>query len=286
MNILELIGRSGWALLGYPGLLTLLLLTSLLAATLRQPRAVVQGMGALLRGAWWQDERLWLGLSMLAAAVGMALLPMPLNPIRPTVVAWWWAWLAFEVAFLLPLLPALLTTHPPLARAALREVQVGVSGRAILWLALGVSLILYDVWSVQDAQGHSPLLGHALAILAASLTFPAAVGWGSFAPPTTLTANASRHGLPMPLAQAAAAAHLVRVSALLLASLVCLLPMSQVAVPVGIGMLLVSFALGCGWLAWQQAQAIQLPLTLALQRCWWRAFPLALMAVIYLSVLR
>lgn len=79
MNILELIGRSGWALLGYPGLLTLLLLTSLLAATLRQLRAVVQGMGALLRGAWWQDERLWLGLSMLAAAVGMALLPMPLT---------------------------------------------------------------------------------------------------------------------------------------------------------------------------------------------------------------
>lgn len=287
MSELELIGRGLLAVLGYPGLLLLLLLASLLATlSLRQPAAVLQSMGALLRGAWWQDERLWHVLSVLAACGALVLLPFPLNPMRPTVVAWWWSWLAFEVAFLLPLLPALLTTHAPLAQAAIRDVQIGVSGRALLWTALGVSLLLFDLWAVQDARGHSPLLGHALALLVAVLVFPAAAGWGSFAAYAGLTPAGSLHGLAAPLAMAAEAARLLRITALLLASAVCLMPISQFAVPLVFGVLAGAMLAGIGWLAWLHTRAMQMPLAMALQRCWWRALPLAAAAVIYVSVLR
>ncbi len=287
MSEAELIGRGVLALLGYPGALLVLVLGSLLSVlALHQPAYVLRGTGALLRGAWWQDERLWQVLGVLAACAALVLLPFPLNPVRPTVVAWWWSWLAFEVAFLLPLLPALLTTHAPLAQAAIREVQIGVSGRAILWLALGVSLLLADFWAVQDGRGHSPLLGHAIALLAALLAFPAAAVWGSFATTSSVAPAGSLHGLTHPLAYAARAAHLLRVTALLLASMVSLLPMSQLAVPQALGMLVGAMLLGSVWLAWLHARAVQMPLPLALQRCWWQALPVAVAAVIYLGVLR
>lgn len=176
--------RIAAAALIYPGLLAALvagLLYRLLAAGRPWTRlglsavATREGASALV-GA-------------LFAGLALASLPWPLHPVAPGR-AWLWAWAGFELAFLLPLLPALLSGAPALARAAIREAQLGVLARALLWAALAISLTSHDDWRGATLPAHLLALATALAAL------PPALGRGPFAAEVSVSPEGVAVGLP------------------------------------------------------------------------------------------
>jgi hypothetical protein len=273
------------ALLLYPGLLTLLALGALYAAS-SAGRAALHDLRSLLRPPLGSSEGLLQIVSVLLAAGGLALLPWPWHPAAAslTPVAWLWAWGLLEAAFLLPLLAAMRAGDPLVVRAALTSAQVGALGRALLWLALASSLMLHANWQPLALNNQSPLLVHLLALGAAVLAFPAAVGWGPFAGADSITPGGITYGLDRRGAALARAAEHLRTAALLLAALVALLPWPLLPPPVSLGALLVSFASICLLLRQLAGRIPRLTLPAALAFCWWRALPLGVAAAGYLTV--
>jgi hypothetical protein len=196
-----------------------------------------------------------------------------------------WSWGAFEAAFLLPLLPALRASNPLIARAALRAAQIGVLGRALLWLALASSLLLLNDWAAWGPAAQSPLLVHVLALLAAAFAYPCATGWGAYAPEPSLTPAGTEQGLEPATADLARAARDVRSGALLAASLLALLPV--VLLPSGLGLLMVLllFWATCTLLQRLTGRSPRMTLQAALRNCLWRALPLGAAAAIYLGII-
>ncbi|GAB4209673.1 MAG: hypothetical protein OHK0022_41170 [Roseiflexaceae bacterium] len=273
------------ALLLYPGLLLALAL-GLLFGLLVQGRPALPRLGGLA-GA----EGLAGLASLLLAGLATALLPWPLHP-----AAEWRAvgnlallWALFEGAYLLPLLPALLDPAPLVARAAAREAQMGVAGRAVVWLATGVGLWPEAAWTL------STLVGHLLVLTAGLLAFPAAAGIGPFGPERSLGREGVEAGLDDSTAALLRFARQTRTGALLAALLVAALPPAQ---PWGtglgfellpsLGLALIAAAFVVAGLALRQAGAAlpRFTLTGALRWCWTRALPLALVGLIYLSLVR
>jgi hypothetical protein len=277
------------AVLLYPGLLVLLVLAVLYAA-LTDPtgwRAQFGALAGALRGAdATSREQVLPLLSGLLAAVGLALLPWPWHPagLSAAGVAWLWSWLAFELAFLLPLLPAIVAGSPPVVHAGMRAAQIGVLGRALLWVALGAALLLHDAWAPLALNGHSPLLLHLLALVAAGLAFPAAVGWGPYTAVSGWLPDGPDYGLEPITVQRAQAAHTVRTAALLAACLVALLPVAVVPPLIGLILVLVAFNVVCLGLRYLAGLFPRPTLPTALQRTMWRVLPLGLLVVIYLSL--
>lgn len=277
------------AVLLYPGLLFLLALALGYAALAggaawRSQFAALLGGALTLRG--WNRERAASILSVLPAAFGMALLPWPWHPlgISANSVLWLWVWLAFELAFLLPLLPPLLCGKPLVVHTAMRVVQMGVLGRTLLWLALGAGLVLHQQWALIGADGQSPLLAHLLALGLAGIVFPLAATWGPYRSATGLLPTGPAHGLAERTVATTHAAHAVQVAALLAASLLALLPVTLVEPLFGLLMVLGAF-LVLGALLQRLADAVPRPtLTTAVQRCVWRAVPLSIAVVVYLSL--
>ncbi|MBC8163407.1 MAG: hypothetical protein H7Z42_19540, partial [Roseiflexaceae bacterium] len=173
------------ALLLDPGLLFLLGLTALYAALVRRSTRLQR-----LRLPRPSFESATSLVSVLLAALGLALLPWPRSPLaedgleNPLL-----AWLAFEGAFLLPLLPGLLAGDALTNRTTLREAQIGLAGRTVVWLAAGTLL-----WSA-TALSPTAAIGWALLSAAAALALPAATGFGPFAADRALTPSGAEHGL-------------------------------------------------------------------------------------------
>jgi hypothetical protein len=248
--------------------------------------STLAALGAALRQpAGWNIERVLSFVSIVLAGVGLVLLPWPLHPFGASPLLWLWSWGAFEAAFLLPLLPALRADNPLVARAALRAAQIGTLGRALLWLALATSLMLLGDWALWDAQTGSPLLVHALALLAASFAFPCATGWGSYAPEPSLTPAGTEQGLDPTTTNLVYAASDIRSGALLAASLLALLPV--VLLPTGLGLLMVLLLFGATCILLQRLteRTPRMTLHAALRNCLWRALPLGAAAAIYLGVI-
>lgn len=132
----------------------------------------------------------WLALATLALiAGGLASLPWPWHP-APLPFGWIGAWGLLEAAAWLPLWPALSSGSPRLVRAAVREAQIGVVGRAILWSAAAIGLSSaseFNLWS---------LGGHVLAWLAGLFSLPAAINWGPFGPEPSLGPQGVTEGMP------------------------------------------------------------------------------------------
>jgi hypothetical protein len=249
-----------------------------------------QGYLARLRNgvtspAAWSSEGIVTVASVLLAGGGLALLPWPLHPVPLDRTAWLWAWAALEAAFLLPLLPGLFAGAPVVVRAAIRAAQIGVLSRALLWLALAVGLLLHTEWQVFAANGHSPLIAHLLALIAATFAFPGAIGWGPFAPETSIASDGVNQGLSRAMIDFAQAAHTVRMAALLAASLVALLPLALLPAWAGVLLVLATFCGVCWLLQWQTGRYPRLTLPDALRLCMWRALPPGLAAVIYMGLL-
>lgn len=160
-------------LLIYPGLLWVSALALLLIAALgrsargnqaiRRTWRALQGHGSLPHA-----------LSVILCFITIGLLPWPASPYAPAPsLDIWRLWAFTEATFLTPLLPGLMSSLPPINRAAVREAQIGVSGRAALWIAL---LVGFN-WQGQTLYDLVPLLGGAAAAL---LALAPAAGWQPF----------------------------------------------------------------------------------------------------------
>ncbi len=268
MNIL-------FALLVYPGLLlTLILAVIFRTVAERQFRRRAAGhlvvSGQLLLGV----------VSIMLMAFGLALLPWPLHPAAD----WPWLgrlallWVVIESAFLLPLLPGLRSAAPLVVRAASREAQLGVAGRAIIWLAMGLALANGGAWSLLDLPGRAGLL------LAGLLALPAAVGVGPFGAERNLNLTGMAQGLDDATAALLRFAHSTRAAGLLAALIVASLRTVPTQPLFALLIMLALFVVML-LLLWQTAALPRLTLPTALRWCWWRALPLAVIAFVYLGLI-
>ncbi len=284
MAIVQIAG----ALLIYPGLL-LTLGWGALYATITMGQSwrskLAPTSRLMVQPRWWNLERAISGISVVLAGCGLALLPWPWHPFPTVPAVWLWAWLALEAAFLLPLLPALLTGNPLLVRAASRAAQLGAAGRALLWLVLAVGLLLHTNWQLADVRGHSPLVVHVLALLSAIFAFPCAVGWGAFEAEKSITPGGLTYGLDRSTSDVVRAADTICTAALLAASLLALLPVALLPPPVGMLLLLIGFGVASMVLKQLSGLAPRLTLPGALRACLWRALPLGAAAVMYMSII-
>lgn len=257
------------AALIYPGLLTALAL-GIVYSLLRGIRpaglsSIGTGEGAAAAGG------------LLLAGLGLATMPWPLHPAGPGA-AWLWGWSAFELAFLLPLLPALLAGTPAVVRAAIREAQLGALARAGLWAAAGTALALHQHWS------GAALAAHLLALAAALAAFPAAIGWGPFAAEERVTPGGIGLGLPTTARAFISWAQTARAGMLLAAVLVACLPLGVLPPPIGLGLLVVGLALGALLLRTFAGRVPRMTLPAALRFCLLWPLPLALAATLALTL--
>jgi hypothetical protein len=218
--------------------------------------------------------------SLLLAALAPALMPWPLHPASD----WRWIgnplalWAAAEGAFLLPLLPALLSQNPFVTRAASREAQIGVAGRCVVWLAIGGALWLPATWEPALLPGRIVLL------LAGVLAIPAAAGIGPFAAEQSLVAHGVEEGLDDSTASLLRFVRIVRSTALLAGLIVASL--ASAPIQPWAALLLIIALLSVVALLLRQVSAALPRSTLpgALRWCWWRALPLAVAGIVYLAV--
>lgn len=220
-------------------------------------------------------------VSILLAALALALLPWPLHPAAGRS---WIAssnpllfWCALEGAFLAPALPGLLA--PPFgARAASREAQIGLAGRFVIWLALGTALWVAGGWRPEL------LPGRALAALAGLMALPAATGTGPFGPERSLAPAGAEEGLDEMTAGLLRFARAVRGAVVLAALLVASLPLTLFQPWVALLLIAALFMLIALLLRRLASALPRLTLPGALRWCWWRALPTAIVALIYLIV--
>jgi hypothetical protein len=267
-----------------------LLLTTLLALGLTAGLTVVFGRlaegrfpelpGGLaaLRGG----DGLGAVASLLLAALALALLPWPLHPAGER--AWighpLLLWAAVEGAFLIPLLPGLLAPSPLGARGAMREAQIGVAGRCVIWLAVAAGLWLGAGWEA------ATLPGRLLAALAGLLALPAAAGVGPFGAERSLNLAGAEEGLDEQSARLLRFARTARGAVLLAALTVASLPLAATAAPVALVLAAAVFVVVALALGRVGAGPPRLTLPAALRWCWWRALPLAAAGLAYLAIVR
>ncbi len=260
------------AALLYPGLLTALAAGALYRLVLHGRAGLPVGMAAL-----GSREGLAAAGSVVLAGVGLATMPWPLHPAGGGT-AWLWGWAAFELAFLLPLLPALMAGGPAVARAAIREAQLGALARAALWASLSVALAIHGSWADPD------LVAHLLALAGALAALPAAIGWGPFGAEERISPGGTAAGLPAAEQALAGWAHDLRAAALLAAVLVATLPLGVLPPAVGLGLALVGLVLGPLLMRSFAGRLPRLTLPAALRFCLVWPLPLALAATLALTV--
>lgn len=256
----------------YPGLLTAL------AAGMAY-RLLLRGRGGLpiTIGALGSREGLAGMGGALLAGLGLATLPWPFHPAGGGD-AWLLAWAAFELAFLLPLLPALMSGRPGVVRAAIREAQMGALARALIWGALGVALALHERWA------GVALAAHLLALGAAGAALPAAVGWGPFGVEERVTPGGTGAGLSPAGQSIEAWARDLRAGALLAAVLVAGLPTGALPPALALAIITLGLALAAVLLGRFANHLPRLSLPSALRYCLVWSLPLALGAALALAV--
>ncbi len=269
------------AALLYPGLVTTLAAGALFGLMVHGGRTRGPARTGLALPRSLAPLRTREGLAALAGVVlagaGLATLPWPLHPVGGGE-AWMWSWAAFELAFLVPLLPALLTGAPALSRAAIREAQLGALARAALWVALGVALSLRTTW--EDAA----LAAHLMAIAAAVAAYPAAIGWGPFGAEVRVSPGGTGAGLPEATLSLVRWAGDTRAAALLAATLTAALPTGVLPAPLGLALVATGIALAAVLLGRFEGRVPRMTLPTALGFCLIWPLPLAAAATIALTV--
>ncbi len=113
-------------------------------------------------------------MSVVLSLIAIGLLPWPATPLAPVPqLDLWRIWAFTEASFMVALMPGLLSSLPASSRAAVREAQIGASGRATLWIALLAGF----GWQGRTLAALAPLL---LGAFAALLALPAAARWQPF----------------------------------------------------------------------------------------------------------
>jgi hypothetical protein len=279
-------GHALISLAFYPGIVLMVVLAILhIGVTEGAGKARASIKAILTPRAWISIEGFLIGVSLLLTCISSAFLPYPLSPAGSEDPGLWvLAWGCLEMAFLLSLVPGLLAGWPPTVRATIREAQIGVVGRALLWVALFGGLSIHTNWAIFDHQYHSPLLAHLLFLLTAFFAFPVAVGWGSFAPEQSVIPGGMLQGLDRPTAHFFQAVRAFRAAALLAASLVSLLPLTLINPFVAFALFLTFFLITSILLRSQTGATPRLALPGALQLCWWRVLLPGVAALIYLWI--
>jgi hypothetical protein len=261
----------------YPGL-ALALALALVFGWLTESR---MRFGWLLGAAWGSLDGLLSLASIMLAALALALLPWPLHP----AAGWAWVgsplplWATLESAFLLPLLAGLLAPTALGERATIREAQISVAGRCVVWLAIGAALWVGAGWAARE------LPGRVLAGLAGLLALPAAIGVGPFGAERSLNAAGAEEGLDEATASLVRFARTVRGTTLLVVLIVASLPTAQFQPWVAL-LLIAGLFILIGLLLNRVAGTLpRLTLPAALRWCWWRALPPALVGLLYLIVI-
>ena len=174
--------RLGFTVLVYPGLLFVALLVT---GTGR----VVGGStrGRALRGLWRAGRGVGnyaYALAALGVLLALVWLPWPAAPwqLRWSTTAWW-IWVLMEISVVAMLLPLLVAPAPEVSRAAVREAQLGVSGRLPIWIVMAVMFGAADI-ALSAAW--------VVSLLAVVLVLPAAAGWAPFGPRSSDLRRASR----------------------------------------------------------------------------------------------
>lgn len=261
--------QTAIAALLYPGLLTALLVGIMFGVVVQRRRAFPSLSAAGSR------EGLAAVASVLVVGFSLALLPWPFHP-APVGTNWLWAWAGFELAFLLPLLPPLITGIPSVVRAAIREAQLGTLSRACLWAVLAPALVLHADW------GRAGVAAHLLALVVALAALPAAIGWSVFGAETSVTPDGTLAGLPRATALLNTWAHDVRSGALIAAAMVATLPVAVGSAWTGVLVVVAGYATVLLALRRLAGQLPRMPLPAALQLFARWALPAA--AVVALAV--
>ncbi len=256
--------------LAYPGLLLAIVLGILYRRLIGAAEVSIQ-LGEALRSR----EGMAYLVGLVSAGIGLSLLPWPYHPVGATH-AWVWSWVAMEIAFLLPLASALAAGVPKVVRAAARRAQIGVLGRAFLWLALGSALTIHETWSM------AALPTHLLALAAALVAFPIAVGWGPFDDEISLNGAGLDAGLPPALRYLSSLNRDVATAALLAITLFAILPTGIVPPWLALIQVLAAFLVVAMLLRRFAGRLPRLPLLTSLRVGWVYAAPLAGAAVVAL----
>ncbi len=263
------------ALLIYPGALLALLLTAVF-------RAVAEHEGPLppLRGLRGEAEPLLALASMVLAVLALTVLPWPFHPAQgwsalgsPVLL-----WAAFEGAFLLPLIPALLSDTPVVARAAIREAQMGAAGRFVIWMAIAVGL-----WG--GTWAGAAALGHVLLVAAGILALPVALGFGPFAPERGLARAATEAGLQADTMDFLRWARSLRSATLTVALILGSLPLAQIQPMLALLIVVAAFAVIVLVLRQIHGALPIMTLPRALRWCWSIALPPALVGLLFLALI-
>ena len=265
-----------FGLLIFPGLLTLLVLTVALHTLLGgRLRFSVPRLPSL------NGDSVAASASIVLAAGGLALLPWPQTPLPNGLFgAPLTAWLALEGAFLVALLPGLLAHDALINRATIREAQLSLAGRMILWLVFGTLLWALSSWTALN------LPGRLLLALGGILALPVAAGWEPFSADTTLSPHAAEHGLDSATLALVQFARQARASALFAALGLAFIPRGQIQPLIALVLWLAIALVSALVLRRINGRIPRLTVPAALRWCWQRSLPLALLGLLYLAVVR
>lgn len=262
------------ALVLYPGVATALIGAIVFRRLVEGRRGVrLRGVAAAARSA---DGLLAL-VSLALCTAALVLLPWPFHPATSLPLPGSPALLpaAIEGAFLLPALPALLAPAPLTARAASRESQMSLAGRAVVWTAIGAGL-----WFPAGAIGPE-LPGRLLILLAGLLALPAAIGVGPFG--TERSLSMPEDGLDEPTTGLLRFARSARGATLLAALILAALHPLPLRPSLALALIVACFMVVALLLPRLLAGLPRFTLQAALRWCWWRALPPALIGLAYMA---
>ena len=262
-----------FALLVYPGLIPTLLLTVLFSVVVSQRRLVLPPE---ITKAILSTDGLGAVISIVLAISAMIYMPWPFNNAYSNVAGPLLMWAALEAAFLLPSLIAQTSSSPMVVRGAARSLQIGLAGRIVIWCAFGALYWANQQWSWQVV----PAI--VLAWAAGLLALPAAVGVGMFRNDTALTGVITT-GLNISTVALMQIAADVRATALVVMITSSLIPIeigNEVIRLIGIVIITVVSMILMRVMIRNQPFVT---LAAALRWCWWRAFPPAVFALVYLQ---
>lgn len=269
------------AALLYPGMLTTMLLT-LAVIGITQLRAPGGGLSRGFLAALQGKTSLNLALAALLALIAPAFLPWAGSPLAtPRLGQLWLAWALLETSFILALMPGLQSLAASSVRAAMREAQLSSAGRIVLWLALGVALWTGDNWQWNIVPAR------VLALIAAAMALPVALGWGSFAHDWSLTPGGPEAELNRASAELAQWGRAIRATVLL-----TLIPLLGFPITAGlhwslhVALTIATTLALAGVGRYINGSTVRQPLNESLRWCYTRALPLALLSGIVLVAMQ
>jgi hypothetical protein len=262
-----------FALFVYPGLIPAVLLTLLFNFLVSQRRLVLPPD---LIKAILSTDGLGAIVSIILAISAMIYMPWPFNNAYSNVAGPLLMWAALEAAFLVPSLIAQTSSSPMVVRGAARALQIGLAGRIVIWCAFGALYWANQTWSISVV----PAL--VLAWVSGILALPAAIGVGMFRNDTALTGVITT-GLNLSTVALMQIAADVRSTVLIVMVTSSLIPL-EIGNEIGrLVAIVISTIITMVVIRIMIRNQPFVTLAAALNWCWWRAFPPAVLAIAYLQ---